>query len=116
MKRSSADFGAIREAIRRLKSGSGLVLFPEGRRREKNDQDVEPQAGIGFLSTKLDVPIIPAFVKGTQEALPKGAKFITPKRISVAFGKKINIERGLPYEKIASMVMDNIRRLECRFQ
>jgi 1-acyl-sn-glycerol-3-phosphate acyltransferase len=114
VKRNSADFGAIREAIRRLKCGSGLVLFPEGRRQEKIAQNAQPQPGIGFLAVKVGVPIIPAFIKGTQEAMPKGAKFIIPKRIFVSFGQKIHIERGLPYENAAWTVMDSIRRLECQ--
>ena len=114
VKRNSADLGAIKEAIKRLKSGGALVLFPEGRRREKNGKDAPPQPGIGFLAAKLGVPIIPAFIKGTKEAMPKGARFIIPKKISVSFSKKIYIERGLPYEKIAQMVMDSIRRLECQ--
>lgn len=112
LKRDTADLSAIKEAIRRVKAGSGLLLFPQGTRVADLD-DRTPQPGVGFLAAKLDAPVIPAFVKGTSDALPKGAKFIRPKKISIYFGPQISVERGLPYEQIASMVMDNIRRLAC---
>jgi len=112
LKRESADLSAIKEAIRRVNLGGGLLLFPEGTRAPDGSVH-EPQAGVGFLAAKLNVPIIPAFVKGTYEALPRGAKFIRPKRISVYFGRQIHVERGLPYEQIASIVMDDVRRLAC---
>ncbi len=112
VKRASADLSALKEAMRRVKKGQALILFPEGT-RARNGISSDPQPGIGFLAAKLEVPIIPAFIKGTYEGLPKGANFIRPVRISVSFGRQISVERGLPYQKIASDIMDNIRRLAC---
>lgn len=111
VKRDSADLSAIKEAMRLVKSGNGLVIFPEGSRRF-DSLSTQPQPGIGFLASKLNVPVVPAFVKGTQIALPKGAKFIKPTKISVHFGKQILIERGMPYQTIAELIMANIRNLE----
>lgn len=112
VKRDSADLSAIKEAIRRLKKGQGLVLFPEGSRRF-DDGPGEPYPGIGFLAAKLNVPVIPVFIKGTDVALPRGAKFIKSARVSVFLGKQISIERGLPYQDIAREIMRSIRRLSC---
>jgi 1-acyl-sn-glycerol-3-phosphate acyltransferase len=63
VKRDSADTSAIKEAMRRLTNGEPLVLFPEGSRRF-NGKSSEPQPGIGFLASKLNIPVIPAFIKG----------------------------------------------------
>jgi len=112
VKRNSADLSAIKEAIRRVRRGEGLVLFPEGSRRFDSTSK-EPYAGIGFLAAKLDVPVIPAFVKGTDKALPAGAKFIKLTEVSVCYGKQISIERRMPYQDIASHIMDSIRHLSC---
>jgi 1-acyl-sn-glycerol-3-phosphate acyltransferase len=57
------------------------------------------------------VPVVPAFIRGTDKALPKGARFIKPQRVSVYFGKQIFIERRMPYQDIARRVMEEIRRL-----
>lgn len=112
IKRDSADLFALKEAMRRLKSGKALVLFPEGSRRF-DGTSAEPQAGIGFLAAKLNVPVVPAWIKGTAVALPKGAKSIKPVKVSVYFGKQIFIERRMPYQEIAKTVMENIRHLSC---
>lgn len=112
VKRNTADRSALKEAIRRLEDGKGLLLFPEGRRAQESNTADGPQAGIGFLAAKAGVPVIPAFVKGTDKALPKGAKFIRPKKVSVYFGKQIEIKNGLSYLEIAQLAMAGIRQLE----
>ncbi len=112
VKRDSADLSALKEAMRRVRSGEPLVLFPEGSRRF-NGTSTEPQPGIGFLAAKLNVPVIPALIKGTQEALPRGAKFIFPAKVSVCFGKQILIERGMSYQDVAQTIMKNINNLSC---
>jgi len=112
VKRDSADLCALKEAMNRVKKGGALVLFTEGSRRFDNGS-AEPYPGIGFLVAKLNVPVIPAFIKGTQIALPKGAKFIKPTKISVHFGREILIERRMPYQDIAGFIMENIRHLSC---
>lgn len=114
VQRNSADRSALGEAIRRLKAGGGLLLFPEGRRQSGLDAvPLEPLAGVGYLAAKTDTAVIPAYIKGTDRAMPKGAKFIRPGRIEVYFGRQINIERRLPYQQIARLIMAKIRQLSC---
>lgn len=112
LKRGSADLSAIKEAIRRLKDGQALLLFPEGGRRNSTTLG-PPEAGVGFLAAKLNVPVIPAFIKGAELALPKGAKFIRPHKISVYFGKQIIVERRVAYQDTAFRIMEAIRHLSC---
>ena len=110
VKRNSADASALKEAIRRLRRGSGLVVFPEGSRGFEGRR-FDPQAGIGFLAAKTKVPVIPAYIKGTDKALPKGAKFIRLHRISVSFGREIPIGHKKDYQDIAKEIMAEICRL-----
>jgi len=113
VKRESVDISALKEAMQRLRNGKALLLFPEGRRGEVSAVTSQPQGGVGFLATKVNVTVVPAFIKGTEKALPKGAKFIRPSKISVYFGKQIQIERGMPYQDIAKLIMAKIRHLSC---
>jgi 1-acyl-sn-glycerol-3-phosphate acyltransferase len=112
LKRDSADITALKEAMRRLKNGGGLLLFPQGSRGFE-EASPEPQPGVGFLASRAAVPVVPAYVKGTDKALPRGAKFIRPKNITVYFGEQISIERRMPYKDIALSIMEEIRRLSC---
>lgn len=112
VKRDSADLSALKAAMKILKQGRGLALFPEGR-RSTDGKIGEPEPGIGFLAAKTGVPVIPTFVSGTEKALPKGAKKIKPHQVSVCFGKQILIERRMPYQDIANNIMQEIRHLSC---
>jgi 1-acyl-sn-glycerol-3-phosphate acyltransferase len=117
VKRNSTDLSAFRTAVKKLENGEGLLLFPEGKRQDASRIAagllVEPEPGIGMLASKLGVPVIPAFVRGTEEAFPKGAKFIMPKKVFIYFGKQINMERGLPYQNAANLIMEKVRHLAC---
>lgn len=113
VRRDSADASALKEAMLRVKNGQVLVVFPEGRRRGFNEAGEKPLPGVGFLATKLAIPVIPAFISGSEKALPKDTKFIRPHKISVRFGKQILIERRMPYQDAAHLIMENIRHLAC---
>ncbi|MCX5702969.1 MAG: lysophospholipid acyltransferase family protein [Candidatus Omnitrophica bacterium] len=112
VQRNSADLSALKEAMRRLASGEGLLLFPEGSRAAPGISN-EAQPGVGFLAAKLNVPVIPAFVRGTEIALPKGVKRIKRAKVFVHFGEQIFIERSLPYQEISQLIMANIKHLSC---
>lgn len=110
VKRNSADFSAMKEALRRLRVGKSLLVFPEGTRQEE-EAEIRPQAGVGFLAARSGVPVIPVRIKGTEVVLPKGAKTLKPAQINVIFGEEISIERRVPYQDTANLIMDKIRHL-----
>jgi 1-acyl-sn-glycerol-3-phosphate acyltransferase len=92
VRRGEGDPGAIKEAMRRLKAGGILLVFPEGTRSETG-QIQKAQVGIGYLGLMAGVPILPAYVEGAREVLPRGAKGIRPAAVSVYFGKMIEPSR-----------------------
>jgi 1-acyl-sn-glycerol-3-phosphate acyltransferase len=107
VKRGRADLGALRETIRRVNRGYGVLLFPEGTRQAKNALG-EAGAGVGFLAAKINGPVVPAFISGTEKAMPKGAKVIRPVAVTVKFGRQISVHEGLPYQDIAADIMRSI--------
>jgi 1-acyl-sn-glycerol-3-phosphate acyltransferase len=113
IKRDSADLSALKKAMQYVRNGEPIVLFPEGSRRF-NGTSTEPQPGIGFLAMKLNVPVIPALIKGTQEALPRGSRFIKPAKVSLYFGKQILMEKGMTYQEIARLIMESIKIIDRR--
>ncbi len=112
LRRKGADLAAIRTAIKRVNAGGVLLIFPEGT-RSTDGKLGSPQEGVGFLVNKLNVPVIPAFIKGTDKVMPKGAFFVRPAKISVQFGKQIPFERRVAYSDVAVKVMQAIKQLSC---
>lgn len=111
LKRNVADIWALKEALRRIENGGNIALFPEGSRAVKGEYR-QPLGGIGFLIKKTSVPIIPALIKGTDKALPKGAKFIKLSKISIHFGREVSLDKSKSHQEIAQQVMENIRILD----
>lgn len=88
--RGEADIGAIRSALAALKSGDGLLIFPEGT-RSQDGAFGEPQAGVGLLACKSGVPVVPIHIRGARDVLPRGANFpVGSARIRVRFGKAMS--------------------------
>ncbi len=72
-----------------LKRGGAVCIFPEGGR--SFDGELLPfKKGIGALALELGVPVVPALIKGSFRALPRGARIIRPVKIEVVFGTPLH--------------------------
>jgi len=74
---------AIRKALRALKLGHVICIFPEGGiSRGLNDS----KQGVGYLSLKSGAPVIPAYVCGTPSSDSVYRALRMPSRSRVIFG------------------------------
>lgn len=116
LKRNSADISAVKESLALLNQGKGLILFPTGT-RTIDGRITDLHEGVGFLAYKAKVPVVPACVRGTERALPKGAKSVKFTRVKVVFGKPINIlgfsgfSEKEAYRKITENIGQEINRM-----
>jgi 1-acyl-sn-glycerol-3-phosphate acyltransferase len=85
LKRGEADVAAMRAALARLERGEPVAIFPEGT-RQLTGRLGTAKRGIGLLAVAARVPIVPALVQGTREALPPDATRLQKAKIRVAFG------------------------------
>jgi 1-acyl-sn-glycerol-3-phosphate acyltransferase len=83
--RGTADREALRTCIDVLDAGEPLVIFPEGTRRF-GPVVSELFDGPAFVQSRTGVPIIPVGVGGSEAAMPKGARFIKPRKVRVVVG------------------------------
>jgi 1-acyl-sn-glycerol-3-phosphate acyltransferase len=111
VKRGRPNPSTIKEAVRRLRAGQLIAMFPEGGRSAAG----EAKRGIGLIAKMSGAPIVPVLIEGTDNALPGGARFIKPSKIRVKFGHAIGID-GMDdkdgQEKIASDVLKSIEGME----
>ncbi|RJQ42147.1 MAG: hypothetical protein C4550_00495 [Nitrospiraceae bacterium] len=71
-----------------LKNNKALCIFPEGG-RSYDGTLMEFKKGIGILALELNVPVVPAMIRGSFEALPKGAFLPKFKKITIRFAKPL---------------------------
>ena len=86
--RGTPDRHALKSCERLLADGQALVIFPEGTRRSGPVVD-EMFEGPAYLSAKLQVPIVPVGIGGSEGAMPKGSKGIRLVRISIVIGEPL---------------------------
>lgn len=83
--RHRINMQAFKRAIALLEAGELVAIFPEGTRGD--GVELRPgKPGIGLIATRTGVPVIPAFHRGTEKVLPRGAWFPRSHRITVTFG------------------------------
>jgi len=68
--RYNADVSALRQTLRRLQEGGILTMTPEGT-RSKSGNLIEAKPGGIYLAWKAGVPILPAAITGTEDAVVK---------------------------------------------
>jgi 1-acyl-sn-glycerol-3-phosphate acyltransferase len=88
--RGKADRKAIRHAIELLESEAPLLIFPEGT-RSKTGELGQAAIGLGMIAHATKSPIIPVYLRGTDQALsPMNPKFAVVK-IEVHYGAPLDL-------------------------
>ena len=91
--RGTADREALQRCVTVLAAGEPLVLFPEGER--KDGPVVQPLLdGAAYIASKAGVSIIPVGIGGSDRVMPRGAKFVFPRKVRVMIGAPIVAEAG----------------------
>jgi 1-acyl-sn-glycerol-3-phosphate acyltransferase len=110
------DVGALRGALRALEGGRVVGIFPEGPfsvagRLERG------LPGVGLLALRAGVPVVPAGIRGTYQALV-GRRGYVPRRhpLAVCFGPPRRFGRDgghgrLVRGRITQRIMDDIALL-----
>jgi 1-acyl-sn-glycerol-3-phosphate acyltransferase len=78
------DSRATREALRLLRAGAALMIFPEGERtRDGGVQRFKP--GAFRLAVSTGVPVLPVTIAGGDRAWPPGRVLPRPGRITITY-------------------------------
>jgi 1-acyl-sn-glycerol-3-phosphate acyltransferase len=83
------SIAAIRSAVKSLKAGMPLVIYPEGGRTP--DGEIKPfLPGAFFLALKAQVDIVPVALVGTYELLPMDTYHIKSRPLEMRVGQPIS--------------------------
>lgn len=83
-----ASISSLGGAVKTLKSGMPVFIFPEGGRTESGHPETFLN-GPSFMAIRAGVPIIPMALIGTHELLPVGTLEFHPVPVTLAVGEPI---------------------------
>ena len=67
--RDTTDVRAVRTAMKFLKEGDKLLMFPEGTRVHEGE-DVQAKVGAALFATRTGVPLLPVYIQRKKKAVP----------------------------------------------
>ena len=111
----NADRSALMGAIRVVRNGGAVLIFPEGTRSP--DGKLQPaQPGIGIIAAKTEAPIVPVWIDGSFQILPRTSVMPRLKQVHLRIGEPIRVIRGEAssrdiYSSIAANCLASIDRL-----
>ena len=90
--------GALKGFMKLYREGSDVLIFPEGGRSP--DGRLQPlEAGVALIAAHERAPILPAFIKGSFDAMPPGLPFVRPSKITVTFGRPLRFSDAVYQSK-----------------
>jgi len=108
----AAAISSVRSALKGLKGGMPLVVFPEGGRTP--DGEIKPfMPGAFFLAIKAQVDVVPVALVGTYELLPMNTYHITCRVLEMRVGEPISTQglKGHDMEALSAKVQKAVEGL-----
>jgi len=103
LKREGRDMRALRRAVRLLREGKVVLVFPEGTRTSTGA--IQPlRRGFSLIARQGRAAIVPVAIEGAFRAWPRKRPYPRSGPITVSFGKSI------PFEVYSRMSSEGIRR------
>ncbi|HEY0366392.1 MAG TPA: AMP-binding protein [Pyrinomonadaceae bacterium] len=114
MERTGSLRQSLRHAMSFLNRGYNALIFPEGTRSMTGIMaDFKPV--VGYLALHARVGILPVYLEGTYEAMPKGTSIIKSRRVGARIGRLLEIEeleemtKGLPRAEAYRLIAARVR-------
>lgn len=86
----TGDRAALRLSLEQLRSGGGLVIFPEGA-RTRTGKMTPFKPGVIRLALETDVPIVPVTIIGGYRAFSPHHMFPRPHKLKIVYHDPINL-------------------------
>jgi len=110
VRRGSADRAALRQAVRLLRAGKVLLVFPEGK-RSSDGRLAELETGAAFIALSGQAQVVPMAIVGADGVLPRGRPILLPAKLRVHFGPPLDLSafRGQrPTRPVLQQVTDRM--------
>lgn len=102
VKRGSADRSAIREAIASLENGWAAGIFLQGT-RTPDARIPNPKLGAALIAAKMQAPMLPVSLWGTQNIIRKGSAIPRPVPLTVRIGQPLPPPQSTDREELETV-------------
>lgn len=117
----SQEVGQIRDTLRYtgelVDAGFCPLLYPEGKLTQ--DGSIQPfQAGIGLMSLRLEVPVVPVYIEGMFDVMSRHDSWPRKGSVRVEFGSPIQVvgAEGEDYTQRSARIEASVRRMAALHQ
>lgn len=118
VRRGTPDRRAIKRALKVLKGGGALAIFPEGTRTRTGELGPS-EMGIALIAHKAKAPVVPAYLKGTEGCFSYTQPRARLVQCEIFYGKPITFDEEYArkgdratLEGIARRIMEGIDELK----
>ena len=91
VRRGGADMAAMREAIRLLKAGELVGIFPEGRINTTTQMLLPGRQGAAMLALKARAPVVPCYIHGAPYDGTTLGCLLMPAAVRLEIGEPIDL-------------------------
>lgn len=102
---------AWREALKSLKDGATLVVFPEGVREFSDGKMLEFKTGAMRIALEADVPILPVTVRGANKVWAQDMKYPHFKKVEIFYHPLFKIPKPSADENLRTFLEDQTESL-----
>ena len=100
---------ALDYAKKLLAGGASIMLYPEGT-RSQNGEMARFHHGVSLLATQAGVPVVPIYMEGLRDVMPKGQREPRPAAVHVRIGAPVRLD-GLAVPEGTARLEDAMRAL-----
>ena len=106
MENARAAVRSIKAASEKIRSGTSVLIFPEGTRNRTGEMLPFKRGGF-MLALKSGAPVVPVSIAGTRDIMNIGGFVIHPNNATVVIGRPIPTE-GLDEQAVMKLVREAI--------
>ena len=93
VKRDGADFGGTKQALRALRAGEVIGIFPQGGIRRQGEP-FEGKAGVALLALRGRAAVVPIHIEGSPNLDSVFGAVFTPSRTVIHVGPPLSFEKS----------------------
>ena len=103
--RAGQDMASAREALRTLKEGGWVGVFPEGR-INTGPGLLEADTGVAWLALRAEAPVYPVFISNAPKGKGMVEPFHTPAKVRVIYGEPVDLSPYYGQKKTQRLLKD----------